>query len=189
MIDATVLYIILSILLFSLILNLMLTLNVMRTLRRLPIADALPLTPTPQTELPPVLATLLVSGEVTSFNAGEQPAVLVFLSSRCPKCQEKKAEVEALLPLATAAEVHLWLVSSETAWRTRRFLSSAVLQQHAVLTSQENYKLLNPRQISPFYLFIDHDARVQAGGTLGDENWQSFCEQMMEIQQSAGALN
>lgn len=189
MIDASVLYIVLSILLFSLILNLMLTLNIMRTLRRLPIDEGLPLTPTLQTILPQIPATLLLNGKATSFNAGQQPAVLVFLSSRCPKCEEKKAEVEAILPQADAAEVHLWLVSSETAWRTRRFLSSAVLQQHAVLTSQKHYKLLNPRQISPFYLFIDHDARVQAGGTLGDENWLSFCEQMMEIQQSEGALN
>ena len=184
--DAAVMYIVLGIMLFSLTLNLMLTLNIMRVLQRLPMAEALPLTPPLQAVIPTMSATLLHTKQRISFNAGEQPPVLVFLSSRCPKCEEKKAEVEALLPLAAAAELHVWLVSSESSWRVKRFLSSAALQQRAVFTRPKHYKALNPRQVSPFYLFIDHEARLQAGGTLGDENWQSFREQMLAIQVATG---
>ncbi|HEX5794054.1 MAG TPA: hypothetical protein VFY01_12325 [Rheinheimera sp.] len=184
--DATVLYIVLGVMLFSLTLNLMLTLNIMRVIRRLPLANVQPLTPPLQAVIPSVPATLLHSKQRISFNAGQQPAVLVFLSSRCPKCEEKKAEVEALLPLADAAELHIWLVSSESSWRTKRFLSSMALQQRAVFTRQKHYKTLNPRQVSPFYLFIDHEARLQAGGTLGDDNWQSFREQMLAMQLPSG---
>ena len=42
--------------------------------------------------------------------------------------------------------------------------------------------MLNPFKVSPFYLFIDEHKKLQASGLIGDANWQSFSEQMAELQ-------
>eukprot|EP01031_Cornospumella_fuschlensis_P019599 gene19599-24015_t len=79
------------------------------------------------------------------------------------------------------------LVSREPAWRLRRFLAVSPLAAVAARVSTKGYKALNPTMTSPYYLFLDEDARLQAGGIIGDENWTSFRAQLHEQLQDAAS--
>ena len=107
-----------------------------------------------------------------------QAKVLLFLSPHCPVCAEKIPEIEAILSKAKLAGVTLNLVSAEPKWRIKRFLTSSPLLNYVLTTSRKTYNQINPKHSSPFYLFIDHNHVLQAGGTIGDDDWLSFIGQM-----------
>nr|WP_255522886.1 redoxin domain-containing protein [Rugamonas sp. CCM 8940] len=116
-----------------------------------------------------------------------QPTVLLFLSSKCAKCRGKLAEIAALAPAANGAGVDLWLVSTESGWRLRRFLAGSGLERITLRVAAKAYRRLNPQLSSPAYLFIDEHGALQAGGLVGDEDWFSFVEQMRDVDADADA--
>ncbi|MEW6731010.1 MAG: hypothetical protein AB1489_06715 [Acidobacteriota bacterium] len=177
--DTSVLYLILTILTLSVALNLKLTFSLLNTMRNL-VADR-PFTPPIGEIVPEVKAKRLDTGEIITIPGSGQATVCLFLSSTCPKCREKLPELEKLLPLLPVAGLSMWLVSQEPKWRIKRFLKSNGLASVAVFVKNHAYKTLNPTQTSPFYLFTDHKSMLEAGGLIGDENWQSFLEQMDEV--------
>lgn len=179
--DINALYIVVCILTASLILNLKLTFNILALLRKLPLSDTVPLTPHVGELLQVSAAKLINSHKKILFNQDELPSVLIFLSSKCPKCQEKLGEIHNLQTARKHAGLNMWLVSTEPAWRLRKFLHHTTLADMTVLLSKKDYKALNPRMSSPFYLFIDHLGRLEAGGMIGDEDWLSFIAQINEL--------
>ena len=40
---------------------------------------------------------------------------------------------------------------------------------------------------TPYYLFVNHLTELQAGGVIGDEDWQSFVQQMDEMREEDAA--
>ena len=178
MMDADTLHLVLGVLAFGLALNLKLTLSVLAASRNAAAAASTPFTLPEGERIPPVAARSLRDRAALALDAEGQPSVLLFLSSTCPKCRAKLPEISALLPLAQEAGVSLRLVSREPAWRLRRFLAGTPLAAVAARVSTKGYKALNPTMTSPYYVFLDQDARLQAGGIIGDDNWASFQDQL-----------
>lgn len=184
--DNSVIYLILIILTFSVALNLKLTFSMLDTMHNLIAEKDRPFTPPVGEIIPNVKAKRLDTGEIITLPSSGQAVVCLFLSSTCPKCREKLSELEKLLPLLPVAGLTMWLVSQEPKWRLNRFLKGNKLASITVFVKKQDYKTLNPTQSSPFYLFMDHNTILEAGGFIGDENWQSFCEQMGEIVHETG---
>ncbi|WP_028101738.1 redoxin domain-containing protein [Pseudoduganella violaceinigra] len=179
--DTSTLYLVLGLLAFGVALSLRLSLAAVDAARNFAAARTLQPTPPLDEVIPAISARPLQGRAHKELSSLEMPAVLLFLSSTCPKCRQKLPEVAGYLPLLEHAGLELWLVSREPAWRLRRFLRGSPLAQHALRVGMRDYKMLNPTMGSPFYLFVDNDGKLQAGGMVGDENWQTFQQQMQEI--------
>jgi hypothetical protein len=178
MMGSEVLAVILLLLALSVALNLALTLHLAKAVGNLGAAARAGALPAPGEALDAVDGKRLADGAPLAVGGAGQPAVLLFLSSACPKCRHKLPEIARLAPLARAAGVELWLVSAEPAWRLRRFLRAGALAGSAVRVSGADYAMLNPLMSSPSYLFVSAAGTLDARGMIGDADWGSFCAQI-----------
>ncbi len=179
--DSDVLAVILLLLALSVALNLKLSLQLLKAVNHLSAAaKAASILPLGEA-LDAFSGTRLANGAPLTVGDIGQPAVLLFLSSACPKCRHKLPEIARLAPLAREAGVALWLVSTEPAWRLRRFLQATTLDGSTVRVASADYEMLNPLMSSPSYLFVSQAGTLDARGMIGDDDWRSFCEQMDEL--------
>ncbi len=175
--DNQILYLTLALLAFGLALNLKLTLSVLHTARRERDAPAaLP----PGARLPPVPARALQGGVAHKLGASGQAAALLFLSSKCPKCRTKLAEIGRMLDPAEQAGLGVWIVSHEPGWRLRQFLGGAFPLSRALRVTLRDYQMLNPTLASPAYLMVNHEGVLEAAGMIGDDNWLALCAQLAD---------
>ena len=185
--DAGLLYTILAILTVSVALNLKLTFSLMHVLGRL----ALPELGENELEVgelvPEFKGKFLASGEKVIFDQNSQASVLLFLASKCPKCRQKLPEIQRMLPILEDTGLRTWLISNEPKWPLKRFLGMTPLFARTVLVNKKDYKILNTKLSSPYYLLIDQSGSLQASGLIGDENWLSFQSQMDELAAEAAA--
>ncbi|HWT13322.1 MAG TPA: MauE/DoxX family redox-associated membrane protein [Allosphingosinicella sp.] len=117
---------------------------------------------------------------LSSSDLAGQPVVLVFLSSGCAACRAKVAELAEILPAARAAGVMLCIVGDEAGQGVAALLAGTPLVDQLLVLDAATRQRLNPRNTAPFYIFIDHLSVVQASNAVGDEDWQSFVEQMRD---------
>ena len=179
--DSDVLAVILLLLALSVALNLKLSLHLVKVVGQLSAAAKAASIPPLGDVVDSFTARPLAGGAPLVLGGAGQPAVLLFLSSACPKCRHKLPEIARLAPLARDAGVALWLVSLEPAWRLRRFLHATALEASTVRVAAADYEILNPLMSSPSYLFISAAGTLDARGMIGDDDWRSFCEQMDEV--------
>ncbi len=175
--DSTTLQLVLAALAFALAGNIWLSLAVLRASRRERIA---PTALVPGQPLPAVQASPLAGGARFQPGAGGQATVLLFLASRCPKCEEKLAGIEQLLPLAREAGLALWLLSEEPARRLRAFLPGNSLRAVTARLALRDYRRVNPLMSSPSYVFVSHLGTVEAAGLIGDEDWLALVGQLAD---------
>ncbi|OEZ72859.1 hypothetical protein JAB5_10480 [Janthinobacterium sp. HH103] len=173
--DAATLQLVLAVLAFAIAGNLWLTLAVLRASRRERLA---PTALEPGEPLPAVPARPLAGGARFQPGAPGQAAVLLFLASRCPKCADKLAGIERLLPLARNAGLAVWLLSEEAPRRLRAFLPGDALRAAAARVSLRDYRRVNPQMSSPSYVFVNHQGRVEAAGLIGDADWLALVGQL-----------
>lgn len=128
-----------------------------------------------------VMGRMLNDGAPIMLPGVEQAVALLFLSSRCPTCRGKLAEIARLLAPAREAGLKIHLVSAEPVWRLRRFLADEALRGVTVVLSARRYARLNPAMYAPYYLFIDAAGDLQAAGLIGDDDWLSLRAQMDEV--------
>ncbi|MYM97392.1 redoxin domain-containing protein, partial [Duganella vulcania] len=126
-----------------------------------------------------VQARALRGGAVHRMGAGGQAAVLLFLSSKCPKCKTKLPEIGRMLEPAEQAGLDIWIVSHEPGWRLRQFLRGFPLTR-ALRMKLRDYKLLNPTLASPSYMMVNHEGVLEAAGTIGDDNWLDLRAQLAD---------
>jgi thiol-disulfide isomerase/thioredoxin len=163
-----------------------LTLRLNRAVRRL--AAALPPSFLQAGEPVPAVNGTPLSGGVPSAVCGDgAPTALLFLSSGCPKCRAELPDIAQLLPLAQRAGLQMRIVSMEPAWRLRRFLATTGLHQCAVRVRRQDYLALNPVMATPGYMFVDQDGQLEAMGMIGDDNWDSLCQQLAALQADEAA--
>lgn len=118
---------------------------------------------------------------VTSTELAGQAAVLLFLSSGCPKCRGTVPELLRMLPAIHSAGVGLWLVPADSKHDISPMLEGSALLNHVLVMEPAVRGRLNPRRAVPFYLFIDDQQVVVASGPVGDADWESFVAQMKEL--------
>ncbi len=133
-------------------------------------------------EMPELLGSNLDKQPV-ALSEVQQASVLLFLSSKCPKCKEKLIEIKALLPLLENAGLTMFLVTNEPKRHIAKFLENNDLLDKVFTVDNKSYKQINPTLSTPYYLFVNHLNQLEAGGVIGDEDWLSFIEQMDEIRQ------
>lgn len=173
--DSTTLQWVLAALAFALAGNIWLSLAVLRASRRERIAPAALV---PGEPLPAVQARPLDGSPPFQPGAAGQATVLLFLASRCPKCREKLAGVEQLMPLAREAGLALWLLSEEPPRRLRAFLPSENLRAATARLALRDYRRVNPLMSSPSYVFVNYQGQVEAAGLIGDEDWLALVGQL-----------
>jgi hypothetical protein len=173
--DATTLQLVLATLAFAIAGNIWLSLAVLRASRRERLA---PTALAPGEPLPAVQARALTGGTRFQPGTGGQAAVLLFLASRCPKCADKLAGIERLLPLARDAGLAMWLLSEEPARRLRAFLPGDALRAVTARLTLRDYRRVNPLMSSPSYVFVNDQGRVEAAGLIGDEDWLALVGQL-----------
>lgn len=131
--------------------------------------------------LPEVSGRRLRDGALLSGNflAG-QAAVLLFLSPDCADCRRRVDELAGIYEDIHHSGVQLWVVSARSRQRMRAFLGDSPLLDHVLLVSAAVRRALNPRNASPYYLFVDSGGRVIASNFIGDDDWLSFVAQVRE---------
>lgn len=175
--DSQILYLTLAVLAFGLALNLKLTLSVLRASRR---EREAPERLAPGQPVPRVTARRMAGRDPVQLVGDGQASVLLFLSSKCPKCRSKLPELAQLAPAAEQAGLAIWLVSEEPAWRLRGFLRGTALWQLAVRVNLKDYLALNATLLSPAYLFVSHEGVLEATGLIGDDDWLGLRAQLDE---------
>lgn len=170
-------------LLVAVTLNLFLTMRIASIVREAPEPQDLPFTldldmPAPPFSVKRLMSGALVSSEAVASNAS---IVLVFLSSGCGDCRKKLSELVQILPAVRRAGIELLIVAMESEAGVRKFLGATPLFEHVVVVDKKTKRILNPRNGSPFYVFIDNQKIVKASDFVGDINWQNFMEQMREL--------
>ena len=175
--NTDIVYLTLAALSFVLALNLKLTIAVLRSARKERNApEALSV----GQSVPRVVAQSLDDARAVDLVAPQQPSVLLFLSSKCPKCRSKLPELAHMAPAAQQAGLAMWLVSEEPRWRLRKFLQGSAVAPLAAHVSSADYRLLNATLISPAYFFLDHNGVLEAAGLIGDDNWLALREQLAQ---------
>ncbi|GJJ04089.1 hypothetical protein RugamoR64_46270 [Duganella rhizosphaerae] len=175
--DSQILYLTLALLACGLALNLKLTLSVLQTSRR---ERETPEPLRPGEPVPQVPARVLAGGATHGLSASGQASALLFLSSKCPKCKTKLAEIGQMLPQAEQAGLAIWIVSHEPGWRVRQFLGGAFPLSRVLRVTLRDYRLLNAMMASPAYLMVGHDGVLEASGMIGDDNWQDLRAQLAD---------
>ncbi len=180
MVQSDVILILLSLLFFSVTLNLVLTIKLQRKLITL---NELV---NPKLEVPIGTVIPNSSGRVLATNANWQmhavsrPKALIFLSTRCPKCEHKLAQIDSMIAKAELQGLEIKLISYESGKRLRRFMKGNSLLANTVLVRRKSYRALNPKEMTPYYMFLDEEHIVQATGEVGDDNWLSLVNQLNE---------
>lgn len=108
-------------------------------------------------------------------------AVLVFLSPACSDCRQRRLELIELHPAIVASGVGLWVFGAGARRRVRAFFEATPLAAHVMSIRAGVRRRLNARNAAPFYLFVDAAGAVVASGFVGNEDWNSFAEQMREV--------
>lgn len=179
----------LVLLLAAVALNFLLTARIAAIVREAPEPHELPFTFPVDTPAPALQGRWLDSGQpFSSERLAGIPMVLVFLSSGCADCRKRVPELTELLPVARRAGVELLVVTAESKARARAFLGTALFEQ-TISIDAPTRKSLNPRNSSPFYLFIGGDNRVEASNFVGDADWLSFVEQLDEHRATPAEAN
>ena len=118
---------------------------------------------------------------VTSAELEGQTAVLLFLSSGCAKCRGTIPELLRILPAIQSAGVALWIIPADSRHDLAPLLEGSALLDHVLILEPAERERLDPQRAAPFYLFVDHQRIAVASGLIGDDDWQSFVDQMTEI--------
>lgn len=185
--DSTLVLILIGCLTFAVALNLYLTFQLTRVVRQLPTGSDVPFS-LPVGEIIPDFEglRLLDRASISSKDQTEQPMVLVFFASGCDKCRSKFPELAQMQTALQHAGVLMWIISSESKWRVKKFLKGSGLLERVVIVDDETLRQFNPKNAFPYYIFIDGEKALQASGFIGDDNWLSFLKQMHEIKREAG---
>lgn len=181
MADNSWIYLLLLLLSLSVLLNLQLTLKMYLRVKELPGFYSQASTPQPGDQLQLLQGKNLHTGVAEEIWQQQSATVLLFLSSRCPKCQQKLAGLNQLQLLSQHSGVQIRLLSSEPGWRFKRFLAATSLAAQTLKMSGRDYLQLNPLQQSPAYLFVDQQGQIQAAGLIDDDNWLAFVAQLQDI--------
>jgi len=178
--QSELIYIILIILSCSLALNLKLTFKILSVINS-PESSESPLPFEIGETLPEITMNSLIDNKETHINASNQAKVILFLSSGCPKCKEKLPEIEPILEVLPSAGLDMYFIGYESVRKLNKFLALSTLSKITFIANRKNYKKLNPNFNSPSYIFTNHLAKIEASGTIGDDNWLSFIQQMNDF--------
>lgn len=184
--EPTLIYTCLLVLAVLVALNLKLTLHLFELIRNPSLLNP-PFLPRQIGEPMANLTGRTLAGQSVDLQSVEGATAMLFLSSRCPQCKQKLPELEAMIPLLQDAGLTLWLVTSERKRHFVKLLNHSPLLEHVVLVNSKAYQQVNPTLSTPYYLFVNHITELEAGGVIGDEDWQSFAQQMDEIRQEEAA--
>lgn len=117
---------------------------------------------------------------IRSSDLAGQPIVLVFLSPGCQVCAGHVSELIEILPGAERLGVNLWIVAADDVHDIGRLVANTPLADRVLILNAANRLRLNPRGAVPFFLFIDETLIARASNNVGDEDWRTFVQQMLE---------
>lgn len=130
-------------------------------------------------QLPPIKARAIATSRVVEIQAKTNSAfAIIFIAPACPKCVAKIPEIVKLTEEARRLSLTIWVVCTATRRQSKRFLNQTPLLDYAITLPEDIRKVVNPSNISPYYVFLEQDLKILATGMLGDQNWDSFKDQV-----------
>lgn len=109
----------------------------------------------------------------------ETPSALIFLATNCPKCKSKIKKIEKLISIAHKQGVAVKIVIHNKMINIDKFFNNSSLIKDIWQLNFEDYKAINPQEISPAYLFVNEQREVEGQGMVDDENWHYFEQQLL----------
>lgn len=107
------------------------------------------------------------------------PSALVFLATNCPKCKSKIEKIEKLTSNAHKQGVTLKVIIHDQMVDIERFFINSSLIKDIWQLNFDDYKAINPLEISPAYLFVNEQSEIEGQGMVDDENWHYFEQQLL----------
>lgn len=107
------------------------------------------------------------------------PSALVFLATNCPKCKSKIPVLELLALNAEKQGVSLRIIVHEHMKNITSFFNHTELKKYIWLLDYTDYKVINPREVSPSYIFVNELNEVEGQGMIDDDNWDYFKHQIL----------
>jgi peroxiredoxin len=129
-------------------------------------------------EISDVTALNNLKNEEIDLAEDSNAKVFIFLHTGCPTCRERIDDVEEAVNLSKEQAVNLYMITTESFRKSRRFLKKDELLERLLNVDKDLYRQLNPKGSSPSYLFINDENIIEAEGLIGDENWLNFIQQL-----------
>lgn len=107
------------------------------------------------------------------------PTVLIFLATNCPKCKGKIKTLENLVLHSESQGVSLRIIVHEQMKGIASFFNHTQLTSIIWKLNYADYKVINPHEISPAYLFVNELSEIEGQGMIDDDNWQHFQQQIL----------
>lgn len=107
------------------------------------------------------------------------PSALVFLATNCPKCKSKIEKIEKLTSSAHKQGVALKIIIHDQMVDIERFFNNSSLIKDIWQLNFDDYKAINPLEISPAYLFVNEQSEIEGQGMVDDESWYYFEQQLL----------
>lgn len=128
---------------------------------------------------PSLIATNFYSrGKITTEIT--TPTALVFLATNCPKCKTKLPILEQLQIQTQENGVNLQIILHDQMKNIESFFNGSPLIEAIWQLSYSDYKMINSHELSPAYLFINELNEVEGQGSIDDDNWRFFQQQIMD---------
>ncbi|NOU52488.1 redoxin domain-containing protein [Pseudoalteromonas sp. JBTF-M23] len=106
--------------------------------------------------------------------------VIIFLATNCPKCKSKLKTIEKVVKKSQTLDLPVYILLHENMKNIDKFFTDTALLDHIWLLDYNEYKEINPHEISPGYLFVNEEDLVEGHGMIDDENWRYFHGQIMQ---------
>lgn len=133
------------------------------------------------TILPEITGYNFHSKQLQAINEVVSDKVIIFLQTNCPKCKSKLSRLIEIIERAAQVEVDVKIVLYGSETSIERFVGLHDLKSNILQLSRVDYLSLNPRQISPAYMFVNEQNEIEAQGMIDDENWQYFYQNIINV--------
>lgn len=131
--------------------------------------------------LPEITGYNYDSKQLQTINEIVSDKVLIFLQTNCPKCKSKLSKFIKIIEKATQVQVDVKIVLYGDEASIDSFVGSHDLKSNILQLSRSDYLSLNPRQISPAYMFVNEQNEIEVQGMVDDDNWQYFNQNIINV--------
>ncbi|CAM4332533.1 redoxin domain-containing protein [Pseudoalteromonas ostreae] len=107
------------------------------------------------------------------------PSALIFLATNCPKCKSKIEKIEKMTSSAHKQGVAVKIIIHNQMSDIERFFNRSSLIKDIWQLSFDDYRTINPLEISPAYLFVNEKSEIEGQGMVDDESWHYFEQQIL----------
>ncbi|NOX95429.1 MAG: redoxin domain-containing protein [Alphaproteobacteria bacterium] len=180
--DVTFIGFVLAFLAFAIAINSFLIIRTAKMIEAIAPAIGMPSPLCEGTPLPAFSGSMIQTGEtVCNASLVGKPGVIIFMTSGCAVCEEKKPEILRARQGAKALGVIFLVAEMDSLHAAQQDLSRTSFLSFTMTLNKKSFYRLNPTKSMPLYVFFDENGIVKASNLIGDENWTLFIEKVTAV--------